>query len=249
MDALPAAHRARSGGCWPSGALGDIVHGHRRPRPVVRGGPRVPALRAGARRRRAARPRRLPGLVRVDGARHARTGSSRSRDPAFTGVDAPDLDAARLRRAAPTRCSPARCAATSPTRAAIVGTEARIEIDGAFYAPTSFTLIPRDGEPQRFDAPARGPACATRPTRSRAACAAGCSRARSCRSTRPSRSWDDGRGQSLSFCLTTLPIALRGSSSRKRTSRGRLCGASSPATWSIRSFSGAGRRRPRRPRR
>ena len=38
-----------------------------------------------------------------------------------------------------------------------------------------------------------------------------------------------------SRCLTTLPIALRGSSSRKRISRGRLCGASSPATWSISS--------------
>jgi hypothetical protein len=37
--------------------------------------------------------------------------------------------------------------AKSPTRATIVGTEARIEIDGDFYAPTTVTLIPRGGSP------------------------------------------------------------------------------------------------------
>jgi hypothetical protein len=37
--------------------------------------------------------------------------------------------------------------AKSPTRASIVGTDARIEIDGDFYAPTNITLIPRDGDP------------------------------------------------------------------------------------------------------
>jgi hypothetical protein len=41
-------------------------------------------------------------------------------------------------------------------RAAIVGTEARIEIDGSFYAPTSFTLIPRENEGTRFDQPHDG---------------------------------------------------------------------------------------------
>ena len=46
--------------------------------------------------------------------------------------------------------------AKSPTRAAIVGTAARIEIDGDFYRPTSFTLIPRDGEPRRFEVPHTG---------------------------------------------------------------------------------------------
>ena len=46
--------------------------------------------------------------------------------------------------------------AKSPTRAAIVGTQARIEIDGDFYAPTSFVLIPRTGEETRFDAPHEG---------------------------------------------------------------------------------------------
>jgi hypothetical protein len=37
--------------------------------------------------------------------------------------------------------------AKSPTRAAIVGTDARIEVDGDFYAPACVTLIPRDGDP------------------------------------------------------------------------------------------------------
>ena len=46
--------------------------------------------------------------------------------------------------------------AKSPTRAAIVGTEARIEIDGDFYSPSSFTLITRSGEETRYDEPHRG---------------------------------------------------------------------------------------------
>jgi hypothetical protein len=46
--------------------------------------------------------------------------------------------------------------AQSPTRGAIVGTEARIEIDGEFYAPTSFTLSSRTGERTTFDAAHEG---------------------------------------------------------------------------------------------
>jgi hypothetical protein len=46
--------------------------------------------------------------------------------------------------------------AKSPTRGAIVGTDARIELDGEFYAPTSFSLISRTGEQTDFDAPHRG---------------------------------------------------------------------------------------------
>jgi hypothetical protein len=41
--------------------------------------------------------------------------------------------------------------AVSPTTASIVGTDARIEIEGPFYAPASFTLIPREGERSRFE--------------------------------------------------------------------------------------------------
>jgi len=32
-----------------------------------------------------------------------------------------------------------------------VGTEARIDVDTSFYAPTSFTLVPRSGEERRFE--------------------------------------------------------------------------------------------------
>ena len=46
--------------------------------------------------------------------------------------------------------------AKTPTRAAIVGTDARIEIDGDFYRPSSFTLIAREGEPRRFEVPHTG---------------------------------------------------------------------------------------------
>ena len=62
------------------------------------------------------------------------TASSRYGDPAFTGVDAQTsilLGYASGAHAVLT-CT---LRAKSPTRAAIVGTEARIEIEGDFYAP------------------------------------------------------------------------------------------------------------------
>lgn len=71
-------------------------------------------------------------------------------DPAFTGVDAQTSmlfgydDGAHAVLTCTLRAS-------SPTRATIVGTDARIEIDGPFYAPRPFTLIPREGEPTRFE--------------------------------------------------------------------------------------------------
>jgi predicted dehydrogenase len=76
-------------------------------------------------------------------------------DPAFTGVDGQTsmlFGHASGAQAILTCTSAAR----SPTRAAIVGTDARIEIDGDFYAPTTFTLIPRDGKPFRFAQPHSG---------------------------------------------------------------------------------------------
>ena len=71
-------------------------------------------------------------------------------DPAFTGVDG---QASMLfgydsgAQAVLTCTSRAR----SATRASIVGTDARIEIEGDFYAPTSYSLISRDGEITRFE--------------------------------------------------------------------------------------------------
>jgi predicted dehydrogenase len=77
-------------------------------------------------------------------------------DPAFTGVDA---QTSILLGYASGAHAVLNCTlrAVGPTRAAIVGTEGRIEIEGPFYAPSAFTLIPREGEPQRmFDPPADG---------------------------------------------------------------------------------------------
>jgi predicted dehydrogenase len=73
-------------------------------------------------------------------------------DPAFTGVDAQTsiLLGYESGAHAVLACT---LRAKSPTRAAIVGTDARIEIDGDFYAPSAFTLIPRDGEPWYYEPP------------------------------------------------------------------------------------------------
>ena len=78
-------------------------------------------------------------------------------DPAFSGVDGQasmifgyDSGAQALL----TCTSRAR----SATRACITGTEARVEIEGDFYAPTSFRLITRSGDvtEHRFDVAPRG---------------------------------------------------------------------------------------------
>jgi predicted dehydrogenase len=47
--------------------------------------------------------------------------------------------------------------AKSPTRATIVGTEARVDVDSVWYQPSSFTVISRDGQVrERFDEPRVG---------------------------------------------------------------------------------------------
>ncbi len=71
-------------------------------------------------------------------------------DPAFTGVDAQTsmLFGYESGAQAVLTCT---LRAKSPTRASIVGTDARIEIDGDFYAPSSITLVPRQGEPTRIE--------------------------------------------------------------------------------------------------
>jgi predicted dehydrogenase len=45
--------------------------------------------------------------------------------------------------------------AASPTRASIVGSDARIDVDGPFYTSVGFTFTPRQGSPSRFEAPDR----------------------------------------------------------------------------------------------
>ncbi|HXF29984.1 MAG TPA: Gfo/Idh/MocA family oxidoreductase [Solirubrobacterales bacterium] len=71
-------------------------------------------------------------------------------DPAFTGVDAQTSMVFGYEGGAQAVLT-CTLRAKSPTRAAIVGTDARIEIDGDFYAPASMTLLPRDGEPTRIE--------------------------------------------------------------------------------------------------
>jgi predicted dehydrogenase len=76
-------------------------------------------------------------------------------DPAFTGVDGQTsmLFGYASGAQAILTCT---LSAKSPTRGAIVGTEARIEIDGEFYAPTSFALISRTEDRTHFEAPHQG---------------------------------------------------------------------------------------------
>lgn len=76
-------------------------------------------------------------------------------DPAFTGVDAQTsmLFGYDNGAQAVLNCT---LRAKSPTTASIVGTEARIEIEGDFYTPTAATLIPRDGESTSFTVPHEG---------------------------------------------------------------------------------------------
>jgi predicted dehydrogenase len=76
-------------------------------------------------------------------------------DPAFTGVDG---QTSMLFGYASGAQAVLTCTlfAKSPTRGAIVGTDARIEIDGDFYAPTSFELISRTGERTRLEEPREG---------------------------------------------------------------------------------------------
>ena len=69
-------------------------------------------------------------------------------DPAFTGVDAQTsmLFGYENGAQAVLTCT---LRAKSPTRAAIVGSDGRIEVEGDFYAPAAVTLVPRNGAPTR----------------------------------------------------------------------------------------------------
>ena len=71
-------------------------------------------------------------------------------DPAFTGVDgqASMLFGYESGAQAILTCT---SLARSSTRASIVGTEARIDVDGDFYAPNSFSLIQRNGDLRRYE--------------------------------------------------------------------------------------------------
>jgi predicted dehydrogenase len=78
-------------------------------------------------------------------------------DPAFTGVDAQTSMVFGYASGAQAVLT-CTLRAKSPTRASIVGTDSRIEIEGDFYAPSTVTLLPREGQPTRIESthPGRG---------------------------------------------------------------------------------------------
>jgi predicted dehydrogenase len=76
-------------------------------------------------------------------------------DPAFTGVDAQTSMVFGYPSGAQAVLT-CTLRAKSPIRAAIVGTLARIEIDGDFYAPNAVSLITRDGEITRVESEHQG---------------------------------------------------------------------------------------------
>jgi predicted dehydrogenase len=80
-------------------------------------------------------------------------------DLAFTGVDAQTSMLLQYDGGAHAVLT-TTLQAVSTTRAAIIGTEGRIEIDRRFYGPTTFSLIrregSRDGEVERYDEPHEG---------------------------------------------------------------------------------------------
>ena len=76
-------------------------------------------------------------------------------DPAFTGVDAQTSMVFGYESGAQAVLT-CTLRAKSPTRASIVGTDARIEIDGDFYAPAAVMLVPRQGVPTRIESKHEG---------------------------------------------------------------------------------------------
>jgi predicted dehydrogenase len=70
--------------------------------------------------------------------------------PAFTGVDGETSMLFGYENGAQAVLSCTSSARTA-TRASIVGTKARIEVDGDFYAPSAFSLIDRDGGVTRHE--------------------------------------------------------------------------------------------------
>lgn len=76
--------------------------------------------------------------------------------PAFTGVDATTSVILQYDSGAQAILTTS-LAAASNNPAAIYGTEARLEIDGWFYTPTTFRVVSRDGtELERYDVPHEG---------------------------------------------------------------------------------------------
>jgi predicted dehydrogenase len=76
-------------------------------------------------------------------------------DKAFTGVDAQTAIIGQY-EGGQQSISFTTLETRSANRASINGTEARLEIDGVFYSPSSFSVISRTGDVERFDIPHEG---------------------------------------------------------------------------------------------
>jgi predicted dehydrogenase len=76
-------------------------------------------------------------------------------EPAFTGVDGQVSMVFGYAGGAQSVLSCTSLARTA-TRACVAGTRARVEIDGDFYAPTTFTLITKEGARERFSFETKG---------------------------------------------------------------------------------------------
>jgi predicted dehydrogenase len=137
--------------------------------------------------------------------------------PAFTGVDGQTSVLLGFRGGAHAVLT-CNSAGDGPTRATIVGTEVRIEVDPPFYAPSRVTTGPRSG----MCLPTPATVFVTKPTRSSVACGPGCWRARSCRSTRPYRTWKSStlcspRLRGSRICPEGVPGAGTGVSASRAT--------------------------------
>ncbi len=83
------------------------------------------------------------------------TGVTAVSTAAFTGVDATTSMLTQYDGGAQAVLT-TTLSGVGPNRAAVVGTDARLEIDSVFYAPSSFTLTRRDGSVERFEQPHEG---------------------------------------------------------------------------------------------
>ncbi len=117
-----------------------------------------------------------------------RRASRRSSDRAFTGVDRTTSAILQYDSGAHAVLTTS-LAAASDNPAVIYGTEARLELDGWFYTPTSFrVIVSRDGEVlESYTPPAGGRGMEHEAIEVGRCLRQGLTESRCCRSTRPSR--------------------------------------------------------------
>ncbi|WP_341856835.1 Gfo/Idh/MocA family oxidoreductase [Brachybacterium sp. GPGPB12] len=125
--------------------------GRDRPRPGHAHRPLPPHERPRARRRGVAGPRRLPDLLRADGARRSR-GPRRARgaDPHRRRRDARPARPGRARRV---RAARHHARTRTPAEAVVAGTAGTARLTGPFYAPGTLTVESLDGRSASFEHP------------------------------------------------------------------------------------------------